>query len=551
MAKPGFVLPPGVTIIGQEWPLQMEYEREVQARINEAAARTANRQPPLGSQGQQVLPGAGVNEVRSNPPAGSARQPGSVNADGYYIRPPPQNGANTRDNGVGQPPFSGPQLRHLGVRHAHLIGDHLSAEFRPDMDSTHVRQEVLPSMAHRQNPELEQSILGQGIRDAPLNDQAIPNRAPPQNLIHHKKPVFEHGDNAIEWFDEFQRYCLACNALPREIIDILLPQCLKGAHLDWYNLIKNTWGTVADFEADFKTSYFDQQLVSTLRTQAVTVRQCFNEDPCQFMIKKNLQLQRYHPHLTEALRIQTILDLVLPDYRKEIRLGKNPTTTAELFFLLTRFRAQRAQDATWETPADFSADSYVPATPSTEPRAAYVPLEMSSTKYAPNAEKSKVTKAVKPPVGYFAGHPMVLESVVAKSKTKSYTKEDAPKKHPAAHHREQASKGRPRPKEEDKKKVDYRPRVDNRPKPVDRKVAFDLSKITCYNCNEAGHYSRDCPKPRKPKTNKILAIMEQFAAQMIDVDDEEERSSSSPEESAEDSDSEGGVIVGSDSQSEN
>jgi hypothetical protein len=38
-----------------------------------------------------------------------------------------------------------------------------------------------------------------------------------------------------------------------------------------------------------------------------------------------------------------------------------------------------------------------------------------------------------------------------------------------------------------------------------KKSTFDIKKVRCYNCQEYGHFSRDCTEPRKERVHLAVA----------------------------------------------
>ena len=60
-----------------------------------------------------------------------------------------------------------------------------------------------------------------------------------------------------------------------------------------------------------------------------------------------------------------------------------------------------------------------------------------------------------------------------------------------------------------------------------RKMKKDLSKVTCYNCKEMGHFRSDCPKLKKEeklKKGKKKGLMASWEDLENDLDDDDEES---------------------------
>jgi hypothetical protein len=47
-----------------------------------------------------------------------------------------------------------------------------------------------------------------------------------------------------------------------------------------------------------------------------------------------------------------------------------------------------------------------------------------------------------------------------------------------------------------------------------KKNTFDIRKVRCYNCQDYGHFSRDCTEPRKERAHLVVAHVDEHPASL-------------------------------------
>jgi hypothetical protein len=328
----------------------------------------------------------------------------------------------------------------------------------------------------------------------PVNEFAMPELRTHAQIAAPKKPTFTVDDDALTFLTKLGHYSTEIQASPGFILDRIIPSCFDGLALEWYNAYRPYWNTLGDFLTAFKSAYCNVADIQLLTEQATTVRQASNEDPLNFVTRKNAQLLRFHPLLTEQMRINTIKGLLYPYYGD--RIGQYLITNLNEFAIaLTTIRATRVASQTYTSPLNFSNDSNRPQ--KVAPRASYHPVESEKKKERSSVDvPAVIPKHLQPKVQF-------QKIVHTSDNRRTYpTPQPASKTYPAksAFRAPNTNVAKTTPANVAQTKA---------PINAQKRAPIDKSKITCFACGKTGHFLRDCPSTdRKQKAIKEVLLMQ-------------------------------------------
>ena len=327
--------------------------------------------PAMGPQ-QQTVPPAMGSQTSGNPamgpqqpvvpPAMGAQQHPQQQVPPAMGRPsghtPPSHPFGNVSDGRYQNPNSD-NFRNIPVNQYNL-GPDLNASqisFNPEINSTGFN--FATGGTTRSFASQLDVTLGNAVHE-PVNHYQMAEQRMQAHISAPRRPVFDleaKDVNPIGFIDEFCTFCTEVGANPREILDRILPTCLKGLARSWYSQNQPSWNCVADFEDQFKLAFMNAQEVALLAEQAVTVKQAYNEDPSLFITKKVVQLSTYHGDLTASQKLKKIISLLHPYYVMQLHS----------YYIIDIPTLQRAVQnindmktllTTYESPLDFSKNAF-------------------------------------------------------------------------------------------------------------------------------------------------------------------------------------------------
>ena len=348
---------------------------------------------------------------------------------------------------------------------------------------------AIPQNRNQHFYEANSSGMGETLRTRDLNSFELPPIGLPTQMLSRKHPIFREDENPMIFLDELDRYAKPYQNNPRYVLEILVAQSFTGKPGEWFRTYLQHWQTYADFEAAFKARYLDAQVLERLSNQSLSAKQHPEEDPLDFVVRKNFQISRFHPYIPEDIRVKKICSLMTPFFvERALHLEFHRLT--ELTNIIIRVKGQLALRAEYDYPESVPEGSLTPQIlPATKPidyKRHLVSLGKEATK--PFYAKKPQQMAPPPNRAYMLNKGNSDKKLI-------YIKRDygavAPPIAPKAVERvmEPAKKG-----------------------------VIVKSAVRCYNCNELGHISTACPKPKKAR--KVVMTIE-GTGEVIGTYDEE------------------------------
>src|SRR5882724_10774348 len=196
------------------------------------------------------------------------------------------------------------------------------------------------------------------LRNRLLSNYTIPYSNLPQIFVSKKGPEFDGSQCAFQFLDDFGKYIRPYHENPLQIVQTILPSCLKGEASQWYEDDRPSWKTLADWEKAFQLRFCNPILLRKIKQQTLSAAQGLEEPIFSFLTKKNLNLQRYYPSYDEALRVETMVELLNPFFTRNLQ-PEAKTSYAALKADCYRISQMWAHAKAYVAPPSYSADRNV------------------------------------------------------------------------------------------------------------------------------------------------------------------------------------------------
>jgi len=331
--------------------------------------------------------------------------------------------------------------------------------------------------------------IAEQSREIRLEDYPIPTPQIPQRFDKQKAPKFD-GKLPLNFLDDFGSYTTAFQSNPRIIIEQILPTCLEGDAKEWWKDHKVNWKTLAQWEECFQLRWVDPILLEELKSQTLSVALHPTQCVLKFLTQKSLNLKKFYPSYTEAMRVQLMISRLSPYYKERLQPVAH-TSYEALVAECIRIKQLYASAKVYSPPDIASASCNEPAVYHSRKSSSHKTTSASSKtgeksdKYPKRYDRSERNRSHSRDKSYKKVHFKLKDGEVkytgdSKSSHKSSDK-DKPR---------HSSSSKEKPKSSSSKSSDR-----------------DMSKIKCYTCSQFGHTSLTCPKA-EPKKNlhKVHAV---------------------------------------------
>jgi len=352
------------------------------------------------------------------------------------------------------------------------------------------------------------------LRNRLLTNYSIPYSNLPQIFVSKKGPEFDGTQCAFQFLDDFGKYIRPYHENPLQIIQTILPSCLKGEASQWYEDDRPNWLTIADWEKAFQIRFCKPVLLRKIKLATLTDAQGLDEPIFSFLTKKNLNLQRYYPSYDELTRVDTMINLLNPFYASRLQPTARESYSA-LKAECYRIAQVWAHTKAYVAPLGYSADRNVifETKPQAKAPAANVATQNQHGGKAPQFYSRAPAQSFQP------------RGPVQQYRPQYYTAPGPRPAHqvPVGNFRPQRPNFASQPTNYQARPVSqapvYRapqqvaprfPQYSSQPRPAQARPAaqtqpLNLSRAPqnqgaattrrCFNCQEIGHYSNVCPKP--------------------------------------------------------
>jgi Zinc knuckle len=362
---------------------------------------------------------------------------------------------------------------------------------QPQMASTGYQSRQQPNTGYQSGhqgrpPQLNLSMTSQlSNMDIyqPVHHYAVPEQTIQAKFSAPKRPMFNSGDDPIEFLEKLSSYCSEFSLNPRLVLDQVIPSCLENIVREWYRTLRPFWTTLSDFEEAFRDAYFNPRIARQLAQQATTVEMGETEDPCNFVIKKYGLLSRFHSNLSEAEKLQVIIELIHPYYSE--RLHYYPLPTVEMLVnAVLKIKKLRTRAQTYVGSTNHS-DRLMRVQKAT---ITYSGENEPTPKDAPIDKPSKVVQKV-----VTAAKPSLTSARAQVPARRTYFKPSSSNV---------------------SKTIDAVAKARDIVKKAYSKPAAGTTNLTCWKCGKTGHFAHKCPDlAAKQQTKEVLmAVLAEFSS---------------------------------------